>query len=566
VTETPITPALPTTEEGEPPATSAINGANPFVGLTRQHVVAAAGRWGVRLLREPLVLAALTAGMTAEQMRVLAGISRVAPDPKDRRFTDTAWNNPLWRRLAQSYLGTRATILGSVDDLDLDEKSADRARFALMQFTEALAPTNVLPGNPAALKRAVRTKGWSLVRGARNMMSDWRHNGGMPSQVDTRPFKVGGNLAVTPGAVVHRTPVFELIQYERATDTVRERPVLIVPPQINKFYFLDLAPGRSFIQYAVTQGLQMFAISWRNPRPEHRDWSLDTYVGACLEAAEVTCEIVGTPDLNMVGFCAGGITQSLLLGHLAGTGRDLVSSSTLAVTTIDTEAKSTMNMFATRRSVEAAIAQSRRKGVLSGRELARVFAWVRPNDLVWNYWVSNYLLGEDPPAFDVLAWNSDSTNLPAALHAEFVHLFMDNALLQPGRVSALGTPVDLSNVTSDLYVVGATTDHLVPWQAAYVATQAYGGKSRYVLSNSGHIQALVNPPGNPKASFLVSDETPPEAEVWLKGASRHVGSWWTDWAQWTAERAGAERDAPNGLGSAAHPPLDPAPGRYVHEQ
>jgi polyhydroxyalkanoate synthase len=397
------------------------------------------------------------------------------------------------------------------------------------------------------------------------MVSDWRHNGGMPSQVDTRPFIVGGNLAVTPGAVVHRTPVFELIQYEPATDSVRERPVLIVPPQVNKFYFLDLAPGRSFIQHGVTQGLQMFVMSWRNPTPAERDWSLDTYVDACLEAAEVACAIAGTPDLNMVGFCAGGITQSLLLGHLAATGRDLVSSSALAVTTIDTEAKSTMNMFATRRSVEAAIAQSRRKGMLSGRDLARVFAWVRPNDLVWNYWVSNYLMGEDPPAFDVLAWNSDSTNLPAALHAEFVRLFMDNALLQPGQLSVLGTPIDLSKVTTDLYVVGATTDHLVPWQAAYVATQAYGGRSRYVLSNSGHIQALVNPPGNPKASFLTSDDTPPDVEVWLKGATRHIGSWWTDWAQWTTERAGEQRPAPTRLGSVRHPPLDPAPGTYVHQ-
>jgi polyhydroxyalkanoate synthase len=223
-----------------------------------------------------------------------------------------------------------------------------------------------------------------------------------------------------------------------------------------------------------------------------------------------------------------------------------------------------MNMFATRRSMQTAIAQSRRKGVLSGRELARVFAWVRPNDLVWNYWVSNYLMGEDPPAFDVLAWNSDSTNLPAALHAEFIRLFMDNALLQPGKLSVLGTPVDLSKVTTDLYIVGAMTDHLVPWQAAYVATQAYGGNSRYVLSNSGHIQALVNPPGNPKASFLTSDETPPDVDVWFKGATRHIGSWWTDWAQWTAERAGAERDSPTRLGNHAHRPLAAAPGTYVH--
>jgi poly[(R)-3-hydroxyalkanoate] polymerase subunit PhaC len=338
---------------------------------------------------------------------------------------------------------------------------------------------------------------------------------------------------------------------------------MIVPPQVNKFYFLDLAPGRSFIEHAVSQGLTVFTIAWRNPTSAQREWTLDTYVKACLEAAEVACDVAGTDDLNLIGFCAGGITQSLLVGHLAATGRKLVNSSTLAVTTIDTEAKSSMNMFATRRSAETSIAQSNRKGVLSGRDLARVFAWVRPNDLVWNYWVSNYLLGEDPPAFDILAWNSDTTNLPAGLHAEFVRLFIDNMLLQPGKISVLGTPVDLSRVKSDLYVIGATTDHLVPWQAAYVATQVYGGRSRYVLSNSGHIQALINPPDNPKASFFTSDETPPEAEVWLKGATRHTGSWWTDWTTWLIERSGDERDAPTILGSERHPPSDPAPGRYV---
>ena len=341
---------------------------------------------------------------------------------------------------------------------------------------------------------------------------------------------------------------------------------MIIPPQINRFYFLDLAPGRSFIEHAVAQGLTVFTISWRNPTPEQRDWSLDTYVGACLDAAEVACDVAGSDDLNLIGFCAGGITQSLLMAHLAATGRQLVASSTLAVTTIDTEAKSSMNMFASRRSVESSISQTRRRGVLRGSDLARVFAWVRPNDLVWNYWVSNYLMGEDPPAFDVLAWNSDTTNLPAALHAEFVHLFLDNALLEPGKLTVLGTPVDLSKVVSDLYVVGATTDHLVPWQAAYVATQVYGGKSRYVLSNSGHIQALINPPGNPKASFLTSDETPPTAEAWLKGATRYTGSWWTDWAEWTTARAGGERAAPAQLGNSRHVPSDRAPGRYAREK
>ncbi len=309
-----FSPARGADDAVEPPATASIQGANPFVGLNRQQIAAAMARWGGRLAREPMVLASSLAGLTAEQLRVLAGISAVEPDPKDRRFTDPAWKNPVWRRLAQSYLGSRQAVLGTVDDLDLDEKSAERARFALMQVTEALAPTNALVGNPAALKRAANTRGLSLVKGTRNMISDLRHNGGMPSQVDTRPFTVGGNIAISPGAVVYRSEVLELIQYQPTTPAVRERPVMIIPPQVNKFYFLDLAPGRSFIEHAVGQGLTVFTISWRNPTPAQRDWSLDTYVGACLDAAEVACDIAGSDDLNLIGFCAGGITQSLAAG------------------------------------------------------------------------------------------------------------------------------------------------------------------------------------------------------------------------------------------------------------
>ena len=402
--------------------------------------------------------------------------------------------------MAQSYLATRASLLGSVDELGLDPRSADRARFALGQLTEASAPTNALLGNPAALKRAVSTRGRSLVDGGRHMLHDAVHNGGMPSQVDTRPFRVGETVAVTEGAVIHRTPMLELLQYASSTPTVSSRPTVIIPPQINRFYFLDLAPGRSFIEYSVSRGIPTFAISWRNPGPEQRDWGLDEYAAACIEAMEVAAEVTGSDTVNVTGFCAGGMTESAVLSHLAATGRHLVNAATLAITLIDTEVTSTLNMFASERTLRTAINQSRRKGVLDGRSLGRVFAWVRPNDLVWNYWVANYLLGQSPPAFDVLAWTNDATNLPATLHGEFMHMWIDNALINPGTVTVLGTPVDLLGVKCDVYVVGALTDHLVPWQSAYAATQAFGGDVRFVLSNSGHIQALINPPGNPKAS------------------------------------------------------------------
>jgi polyhydroxyalkanoate synthase len=471
----------------------------------------------------------------------------------------------VWRRVAQSYLATRDGVLGSVDQLGLDAKSAARARFALGQVVEAVAPTNSLLGNPAALKRARATRGRSLVDGGRHLLHDVVRNGGMPSQVDTRPFRVGETVAVTPGAVVHRTAMFELIQYRPTTPRVADRPTVVIPPQINRFYFLDMAPGRSFVEYAVGRGIQTFVISWRNPGPDERDWGLDDYATACIEAMEVAAAVTRSDRVNVVGFCAGGMTESAVLAHLAATGRDLVEAATLAVTMIDSEVTSTLNMFASERTVRTAIAGSRRKGILDGGSLSRVFAWVRPNDLIWNYWVANYLLGHNPPAFDVLAWNADATNLPAALHAEFMHMWIDNALVHRGLVAVLGTPVDLATVKQDVYVVGARTDHLVPWQSAYAATRVFGGHVRYVLSNSGHIQALINPPGNPKASYHRNDETPDDPDEWLAGAERVADSWWVDWADWTLARSGELRARPRTLGSRAHPRTAEAPGRYVRE-
>jgi polyhydroxyalkanoate synthase len=554
---------MPRTEEI---AAESIAGANPFVGLTPRQVANALGRWAGKTVRSPRVPLEALANLSREQVRVVRGTSKIAADPKDRRFSNPAWSGPLWGRLTQSYLATRRELLGTVDALDLDAKSKDRARFALMQVTEAIAPSNNLITNPVAINRAVETRGRSLVDGARHLAWDVRHNGGLPSQVDSRPFEVGKTLAVTPGAVVHRCEMFELLQYAPTTAKVHSRPTVVIPPQVNKYYFLDLAPGRSFVEHAVAQGLQVFMISWRNPGPEQRDWSLDDYAAACLEALEVAAAISRSPDVNVTGFCAGGMTQAALVSHLAATGRKLVHSNTLAVTTIDTQAKSVMTMFVSERSAAAAIEGSARKGVLEGRSLARVFAWVRPNDLVWNYWVANYLMGETPPAFDVLAWNADATNLPAALHADFVHLFVENSLLEPGKLDVLGTPVDLRRVETDLYVLAASNDHLVPWQAAYAATASFGGATRFVLSNSGHIQALINPPGNPKATYFVNDDYPAEPGEWLADAESHQGSWWTDWAEWIAPRSGPLRAARRKLGNAQHPPMENAPGTYVHQR
>ena len=315
----------------------------------------------------------------------------------------------------------------------------------------------------------------------------------------------------------------------------------------------------------VGKGVPFFGISWRNPTPAQRDWGLDTYLSAILEAIDVTLAVSQSEDLNLLAMCAGGLTGACLLGHLAHVGDNRVRAASLVVTAIDTSVRSQMNIFASERAVKAATSSSRKKGVLEGKELTRLFAWMRPNDLIWNYWVSSYLMGEPPPPFDILAWNVDSTNLPAKLHEEFMHMFLDNPLVRAGAMTALGSPVDLGAVTCDIYAVGASTDHLVPWQGAYQATQLFGGKRRFVLSSSGHIQALVNPPGNPMSRYFTNDQYGADAQEWLKGAQENVGTWWDDWAAWTMQRSGARRRAPGRLGNRDYPVLDAAPGRYVHQ-
>ena len=391
------------------------------------------------------------------------GRSAVAPPQGDKRFTDGAWTkNPLYHRLMQSYLIQREALLALVDDVELDHKSRERARFALSLFTEAAAPTNTLLGNPAALAKAAQTRGRSLVDGLRHLVHDLRHNGGMPAQVDTRPFNVGGNLAVTPGQVVYRSEVFELIQYSPSTDQVYRRPLVTIPPQINKFYITDLARGRSLIEYTVASGIPYFAMSWRNPTAAQRDWDLDTYVSACKEAVQVACDISATADANCLGICAGGITMACLLGHLAAAHEPLVHSATFMVAGLDMAQESMIGMLASDAAIKAARNRSQKAGVLDGNDLAKVFAWLRPNDLVWNYWVNNYLLGQNPPAFDILYWNADTTRLPAGLHADFLDLFSSNGLVEPDALEVLGTPVDLGAVTCDTYVVAGATDHIIP--------------------------------------------------------------------------------------------------------
>jgi polyhydroxyalkanoate synthase len=371
---------------------------------------------------------------------------------------------------------------------------------------------------------------------------------------------------MTPGAVVYRGEVFELIQYAPQTEMVQKQPLLIVPPQINKFYATDLAPGRSFAEFAVRSGVQTFCISWRNPTAAQRDWNVETYLTACKEAISVAREITGAARVNAMAACAGGFTLATLLGHLAAKGEDVIESATLLVTVLDTEAPTMLGQFASRTGVAATIEKSRRRGVLEGSEMARVFAWLRPNDLVWLFVANNWVMGNRPPAFDILYWNSDTTRLPAEFHADLLRMFMDNPLKAPRSFSALGTPIDMSKVKVPAYVVAGITDHITPWQACYQSKNILRGKIDFVLSSSGHIQSIVNPPTNPKAKYFLNSAMPDSAEDWIAGATERAGSWWDHWAGWYRDHGGGEVPAPQTLGSSVHPAGDPAPGRYVHQR
>jgi poly[(R)-3-hydroxyalkanoate] polymerase subunit PhaC len=542
--------------------------ANPLVGIRDQEIWDSAGKLFEQIAINPTLAAKHYMSYIGELGRIASGDCALIPDAKDKRFADPAWKDSAsYRTLVQSYLAFSAALNGFVDEAKMDKLDAERSRFIISLYVDAMAPTNLLAGNPAAVKRFVDTGGASLVRGFQNFSGDLAANGGLPAQVDARQFAVGENLATTPGIVVYRSPVMELIQYKPMTSEVHARPLLIAPPQINKFYVFDLVPEKSIIRYALKGGLQTFAISWKNPSAAESHFGLETYVAALEEAVDVMREITGSPDVNIWGSCSGGITMSAFLANLAARGERKVHSATVAVCVLDMVAAktTTAGLFTTKESTAAAKHASQTVGVLEGRELARMFAWMRPNDLIWNYWVNNYLLGNDPPAYDILYWNNDTARLPAQLHADFLGLIDTNPYVEPGRMAIGGHPIDMRKVDIDSYVVAGVTDHITPWQGCYETAKLYGDRSTFVLANSGHIQSLINPPGNKKAFFWAAAAQQDGAEAWLAQATKTQGSWWPHWLEWIAARSGETKPAPPALGTAGLPALGDAPGRYVME-
>ncbi len=519
-------------------------------------VAAAVTRYSTALARIGPVAAAQWLGAKADPPVPLAG--------NDKRFADRAWSdNPAFFALRQAYLASvRLTqdlvAAGAGDDAKTDAKAGLATGFLL----DALAPTNFLFTNPAALKRVFETGGGSLVAGTANFLDDLWHNGGRPRQVDTRPFQLGKNMAATPGKIVFRNDLMELIQYEPQTPKVHAVPVLASPPWINKYYIMDLAPGRSFLEWAVQHGHTAFAISYRNPDTTMSAVTLDDYlVHGPVAALDVISDITGAPKIDIIGLCLGGALTAMLASYLLQTGDDRLGSITLLNTLLDYSEPGILGAFTDERTVAMMEKDMAEKGYLEGSQMSLTFDMLRANDLIFNYVVSNWLMGETPPAFDLLAWNGDSTRMPAAMHTFYLHhLYLKNELAQ-GEMEMAGQQLALPDVKNDTYVVGAINDHIVPWHGSYKTTRLMGGNVRYVLSSGGHIAGIVNPPG-PKAWYQAGTHLPATADEWHAHATKHVGSWWEDWTKWSQHRAGDMIDPPP-MGSDTYPAGGDAPGTYV---
>jgi polyhydroxyalkanoate synthase len=515
----------------------------------------ATGRWMANLARAWVAaLGRATGGKQPGPLPVEEG---------DRRFEDRTWReNPPYFFILQSYVASNRLLDELVHLPELSQRTRRKAELYLDLLGAAFAPSNFLATNPTALKRAFETGGVSLIAGARNFADDLRHNGGRPRQVDASRFQVGVDLAVTPGKVVFRNDLMELIQYHAQTDDVYEHPLLASPPWINKYYIMDLAPGRSFIEWAVQHGHTTFAISYRNPDISMASVTLDDYlIRGPQTALEVIADITGSGTVDVVGLCLGGALTAMTAGYLAAVGADRLGTLTLLNTMLDYSEPGVLGAFTDEASVVQVERAMARKGYLDAPAMSRTFDALRPNELIFNYVVSNWLLGESPPAFDILAWNSDSTRMPAAMHSFYLRsCYLENRLAR-GELTLAGEPIHLDAVKGDVYVVSAINDHIVPWRSAYETRRLLGGDVRFVLSSGGHIAGIVNPPG-PKPWYLADGADSASPDEWHESATRHQGSWWEDWTAWSSSRAG-RRVPPPPVGSERYPAIDEAPGRYV---
>ena len=488
---------------------------------------------------------------------------------KDRRFAAEAWSgNPAAAFAAQSYLLNARTLMKMADAVEGDSKTKARIRFAVQQWVDAASPSNYLALNPEAQRKALDSKGESIAQGMQQLWHDIQQ--GHVSQTDESVFEVGRNVATSEGAVVFENELFQLLEYKPTTPSVHERPMLFVPPCINKYYILDLQPANSVIGYTVAQGHRTFVVSWRNPDASIADKTWDDYIEhAVIRAVREVQAISGQPTIDTLGFCVGGTMLSTGLAVLAARGEQPAASLTLLTTLLDFGDTGVLDLFIDEPAVqlrEMTLGSDAPNGpgLLKGQELATTFSFLRPNDLVWNYVVGNYLKGDKPPPFDLLYWNSDSTNLPGPYFCWYLrHTYLQNELRLPGKLTVCGEKLDLGKVKAPVYIYGSREDHIVPWQAAFESSKIMKGKVRFVLGASGHIAGVINPPAAKKRNHWVDGKLGGSAQQWFDSAKEVPGSWWSDWAAWLKPHAGKRVPAPKGYGNRSHKVIEPAPGRYV---
>lgn len=510
--------------------------------------------------------ALLKVGMNLAQQvpQILLGLAPADVPAKDFRFRDDAWgDNVFYQRVAAAYALWEREMMATVENEDVDWRTRERARMVMSAITTAFAPTNTLPGNPEAIKRAFTTGGASLASGAANFVKDLVQNRGYPSQVDKGAFAVGENVAVTPGWVIHRTEMFELIHYSPTQPMVGRRPLLLLPPPVNKYYFWDLAPGRSLIEYAVGRGIDVFTIVWRDPRDDNGDWGIDAYCEAAFEAIDVVLDVTVSPSAHVFGDCSGGMLLSMLMAHEAATGGERIATGTFGVTVLDFGEPGGIGVAASDRGLAKIRERAENREVISADDIASTFVWMRPNDLVWRYLIDEWLLGKKPPAFDIMYWNSDGQGMPAQFACDMTEMSLANSLIEPGEMVVLGEPLDLGAIDVPTYHIAGLTDHISPWKGCYTGATAMGGERTFVLTPTGHVQSIIYPMGKARAAFWTGPDIGPDPEDWYAAAQRTEDSWWEHWVDWLHEHGHGTRPASPFQGSLRYPPLIPAPGRYV---
>ncbi len=487
-------------------------------------------------------------------------------EPGDKRFSGPEWSElPVFRYFRDSYLLTSRMMMQAVEEAGLDAPTQQRMRFFMRQYLDAAAPSNYLMTNPEALKAAIESGGETLQEGMKNLLADMEK--GRISMTDESAFEVGRNIAVSPGAVVYQSELLQLIQYEPTTAKVHERVLVMVPPCINKFYIMDLQPENSLVKFAVDQGHTVFMVSWRNVKKQHAKVTWDDYIAELIDALEEARRITKSDDINALGFCIGGTLVSSALAVLESRGKDFVASLTLLTTLLEFSDVGDIRVYIDENFVGKREKQLAKGGVVPGQELAGAFSSLRANDLVWSYVVNNYLKGRQPPAFDLLYWNADATNLPGPMYSYYLrNTYADNKLCKPNALKMLGEPVSLKRVKMPTFVFAAREDHIVPWKGGYQSARTLGGKVTFVLGASGHIAGTINPASKGKRSYWVNGKTPADAEKWLVGAEEVPGSWWTEWAKWLRPHGGRLVAARKKLGGGRRKPLEPAPGKYAKER